>query len=201
MANSTLMCRHCKKRKPREEALKINGGNYCDLDCATAYGRDKGLKAKQVEFKKTTAKMKRKLNDSDLKVRKAAARKACHDYIKARDKGQGCICCGEPLGELFHAGHFYTDGNHPMLRYHEDNIHGQRVDCNYFKGGDSGQYRPRLIEKIGADRVAWLDENKSKPIKRTAQDYKEIERHYKDKLKQLKGRVNERSNSKSRNAT
>lgn len=190
MANTKRKCAHCKEYfLVGGDGIKTPAGYFCSFDHAAAYAKEKTLKTKQVEFRKETAKMKRNLNDSDLKVRKNAARKACHDYIKERDRGQGCICCGKPLGEVFHAGHNYTSSQHPFIRYHEDNIHGQRVDCNYFKGGDSGQYRENLIAKIGLERVEWLDENKSKPIKRTAEDYKEIEAYYKDKLKKLKGEL------------
>lgn len=187
MANSKLKCRQCGERFDRVGMLQINGGNFCSFDHAAEYGRAKALKTRQAEFRKKTATMKREHNESDLKVRKNAARKACHDYIKARDLGKPCICCSESLGDVFHAGHWHPSNMNPFIRYHEDNIHGQRVDCNYFKGGDSGSYAKNLIEKIGQERFDWLEENKSKPIKRTAEDYKEIEQYYKNKLKQLTG--------------
>ena len=42
-----------------------------------------------------------------------------------------------------------------------------------------------MIKKIGLEKVERLNSLKGGTMKRTAQDYKEIELHYKDKLKQL----------------
>ena len=55
-----------------------------------------------------------------------------------------------------------------------------------FKGGDSGNYKENLIAKIGTDRVNRLLGLKGGAVKRTADDYREIESEYKDKLKELK---------------
>ena len=116
---------------------------------------------------------------------KAAAKKACHDYIKARDLGSSCICCHRPLGNNYDSGHFLESGNNPKIRYHEDNIHSQSVYCNRYKGGDSGDYELNLRAKIGNARVDWLKTQKGGTVKRTPSDYKEIELHYKNKIKLL----------------
>lgn len=137
------------------------------------------------EKKKAHAKQKRDFYESDIKTRKTAAKAACHAFIKARDKGDGCICCGRPLGNNYDSGHFLESGNNSFLRYHEDNIHSQSVYCNRYKGGDSGDYERNLRKKIGDDRVDYLLANKGGTVKRTADDYKEIENYYKAKLKEL----------------
>lgn len=141
-------------------------------------GRDK---IDKLERKEITQKKK-----NNLKTRKDAAKKACHDYIRARDSGNGCICCGEPLGSNFHAGHFLESGNNPQVRYDEDNIHGQRLDCNFFRGGDSGDYKENLINKIGIVKVNQLLNLKGGTMKRSPDDFKAIEQYYKGKLKDLR---------------
>ena len=182
MANSKRRCRNCKKYSLATEGKLINGGFYCDVNCASEYGfknRDKGAKIKHRERKKD-------LRINDIKIRKTAAKKACHDYIRERDKNKPCICCGEPLGDNFHAGHWLESGNNPQIRYDENNIHGQRIYCNTYKGGDSGNYKERLIEKIGLEAVNELLSKKGGAMKRTAQDYLDIERYYKEKLSEIK---------------
>ena len=87
--------------------------------------------------------------------------------------------------DLFHAGHFLESGSNPKIRYDEDNIHGQRIYCNTYKGGDSGQYKENLIKMIGSDRVKRLINLKGGTVKRTANDYREIESYFKNKLKEL----------------
>ena len=121
---------------------------------------------------------------NDLKTRKQAAKKACHDYIRTRDKGLPCICCNRPLTSI-NAGHYLESGNNPQIRYNEDNIHNQSIYCNQYQGGNSDDYRGNLIKKIGLERVERLESMKGGTVKRTAEDYLEIERHYKIKLKTL----------------
>lgn len=183
-------CKYCGFRDYR--MIKINAGSFCNMGHAIKWSvkkaaKDKLRKVKKAEsvVKKAHAKQKREFYDNDLKTRKNAAKTACHLYIRTRDKNDSCICCGRPLGKNYDAGHWLESGNNSFLRYHEDNIHAQSVYCNQYKGGDSDDYEGRLRIKIGNDKVDWLKANKGGTVKRTADDYKEIELHYKDKLKQL----------------
>ena len=49
-----------------------------------------------------------------------------HKYIRNRDAGQPCISCDSFT--TLQAGHFYSAGNNPSVRFNEDNVHGQ---CKY----------------------------------------------------------------------
>lgn len=173
------ICRECKFTFEPRTSLQT----CCNPVCALIYVKKK----KAAKVKKQNAEQKREFRDNDIKLRKASAKKACHAYIRARDKDQPCICCERPLGKNFDAGHFYESGNNPLLRYHEDNIHAQAVYCNQHQGGNSDDYPGRLLDKIGQERFDYLKANKGGTIKRTCQDYKEIEITYKKKLKELIG--------------
>jgi hypothetical protein len=162
---------------------RVSKKRYASIECITRHNRAKEAAKYEKVIKDRNNKFTRNYQLSDLKIRKAAAKKACHEYIRTRDKDKPCICCGKPLGEEYHAGHFLESGNNPQVRYDEDNIHGQRIDCNYFKGGDSGDYKENLIVRIGADKVNAIISKKSGTIKRTAQDYLVIENYFKGKLK------------------
>tara|TARA_R110000822_G_scaffold306272_1_gene432421 strand:+ start:266 stop:802 length:537 start_codon:yes stop_codon:yes gene_type:complete len=168
--------------------ISLPVGNFCDYDCAVAYSKDRTA-AKMARVKKLTKKednlRKKKFRLSDLKTRKAAAKTACHSYIKARDLGNLCICCNRPLGKNYDSGHFLESGNNPKIRFDEDNIHSQSVYCNRHKGGDSDDYRGNLVKKIGLERVERLESMKGGTVKRTPQDYQAIEDCYKAKIKQL----------------
>lgn len=192
MGHRRRKCTGCKERYDKDIMVKLNPGWFCSVDCATEtalkkkrLADGKAIAKKEREKGKADAAYKRKFYDSDAKTRRRAARLACHAYIRERDKGQPCICCGSPLHEGFHAGHYLEAGNNPRVRYDERNINGQNIDCNYFKGGDSGQYRRNLIAKISEDQVLEVESLKGGTLKRTAQDYKAIEVYYKDKLKAL----------------
>jgi len=191
---SKLKCRGCGDRFQRDSMLQLAGSNYHSFDCAAAYATEKQqkarerqlLKAKQAD-KKKHAKRKREFYENDVKTRATAARTACHAYINFRDRGSHCICCGREITGNPHAGHFLESGNNPIIRYNEDNIHSQSSYCNMYQGGNSDDYEGRLRLKIGDKRVDYLLANKGGTMKRTAQDYKEIEDYYKGKLKALQG--------------
>ena len=171
-------CRICKTKYDKSSISQV----ACSVECAIKfidYAKEKKQKKKNQLFK---AEFRKK----DVRVRESAAQKACHDYIRERDKGGLCVCCDAPLGELYHAGHFYESGRNSAIRYDADNIHGQTIHCNKFRGGDSGGYRLKLIKKIGVDRVERLDGlSGPTPIKRNGADYKKIEKKYKELLKSL----------------
>jgi len=167
--------------------IKVPLGYFCDYDHAILLANNRVRYDVERRNKRKHAEAKRAFYSKDVKTRKQGAKKACHKFIRERDKKLGCCCCGRPLGKNYDAGHFIESGNAPFLRYHEDNIHAQSVHCNQYKGGDSGDYESRLRLKIGDKRVDWLKDNKhTKQEKRTAEDYRKIEDYYKEKLKMLK---------------
>lgn len=185
MANKKRKCRYCKDYHIADDMIIIHGAAYCSMDHVAKYAQENRLKGQKILEKEDKEKRIKAKKDS-LKTRKEAAKKACHEYIRERDKFDLCICCNQPLGENYHAGHYLESGNNPQIRYDEDNIHAQKLSCNFFKGGDSGFYRVNLIKKIGTERVEKLESMTGGTVKRTADDYREIERYYKDKLKKLK---------------
>ena len=191
MPVAKLKCKYCKEYAPREQLIITPSGKFCNDDCMMTWIKEEQEKRRLKAIQKAYSTGGRKKGKSkkdcenDLRTRRKAAKQACHAYVRARDSGSACICCGRKLGDKFDAGHYLESGNNPRIRYDEDNIHGQSVYCNQYQGGNSDDYRGRLIEKIGLDRVERLESMKGGTVKRTAQDYKEIEIYYKQKLKLL----------------
>ncbi len=178
--NSKKRCRNCKSYKITEDMININGAYFCNINGATTYAfknKEKGKKIKHIAQKKS-------YQLSDLKIRKAAAKKACHDYIRERDINNGCITCDRPLTSKFDAGHFMK-GTNSYTKFMEKNIHGQCVNCNQYNGGREREYEHVLIAKYGKFTVLALKKLRTKKIKRTANDYLVIEKHFKQKLKML----------------
>ena len=188
MQQKTAKCKQCKTKHADIAKMVTTPsalGKFCDYDCLADWVRDNPVKIKQ-EYSKLARAEKIQFNANDIRVRKKAAKTACHLYIRTRDKNRGCISCGVNLaGTKYDAGHLIESGNYPFIRYHEDNIFGQCVHCNQHKGGNEVEAKKGAIERIGEQRVNWLYDNKNKLIKRNIEDYREIERYYKDKLKQL----------------
>lgn len=113
------------------------------------------------------------------------AQTAVNAWIRARDEGLPCISCQRHHQGQYHAGHFRSVGACPELRFEPDNIHKQCSPCNNHLSGNIVAYRPRLIDKIGLERVEWI-EGKHDAKKYTIDDLKEIAKIYKAKLKHLK---------------
>jgi hypothetical protein len=75
-------------------------------------------------------------------------------------------------------------GHSSLLRFHEDNCHKQSSFDNNHKSGNLVEYRVRLIEKIGLERVEWL-EGPHKPMKYTIDELKDLTKHYRKLNKEL----------------
>ena len=86
---------------------------------------------------------------------KAIAVKHFHLFIRNRDKGQPCISCGQY--KTLQAGHYFSAGLHPALKFEEDNVNGQCIQCNYFNHGNEAMYAIGFRKKLGAERFEKLN--------------------------------------------
>jgi hypothetical protein len=118
------------------------------------------------------------------------AQAAFNAYVRERDKGKTCICCGKPLaldavGGGFDCGHYRSTGSAPHLRFHEDNAHGQRKYCNRYGAGRAVDYRIGLIARIGLARVEALESDNT-PRKYTREELMQMAKDYRKKARELK---------------
>lgn len=119
----------------------------------------------------------------------AEAQRETNRYIRLRDKGLPCICCGrlpkadDLGGGAFDAGHFRSRGAASHLRFDERNIHAQLKHCNRYSF-DVAAYRRGLIERIGLAEVESLESDNA-PRKWTIPELQEIKRIYKARADQL----------------
>lgn len=142
---------------------------------------------------------------ADYKARKEAiktrsdyikeAQVAFNSYIRGRDAGKPCICCGLPLGEGaigggFDCGHYRSVGSAPHLRFDPRNAHGQRKQCNRYGAGRAVDYRVGLIARIGLVAVESVEADQT-AAKWSIDELKAIKAHYRTKLKELKIRGNQ----------
>lgn len=109
--------------------------------------------------------------------------KFVNSYVRKRDHGGPCISCGKPLKGKFDAGHFYSVGSYPNLRYHEDNIWGQCVRCNRDLHGNLLEYRKNLEIRIGTERMEQLELKRNLELKLSIPEIKELIEVYKKKIK------------------
>lgn len=111
---------------------------------------------------------------------------AFNAWIRARDAGQPCISCGTTADVQYCAGHYRTTGSCPELRFEPLNVHLQcNKNCNLSKSGNILGYRPRLLEKIGAEMLAWI-EGPHEAKKYTIEQLKAMTAEYRAKTRELK---------------
>jgi hypothetical protein len=171
-------CRHCKEPfTPIRSTLE----KYCSKsECLHVFVEE----AKSKAWAKTKKEKKAELMTVQDWIK--IAQTAFNAYIRERDKDKGCISCGKPLVGKFDAGHFMNANNHYAVRFDEDNVHGQCVECNQWKHGNLLNYRDGLIERIGRERMYALSNYMKETRKFTIDELKEITATYKKKLKELK---------------
>lgn len=184
-------CPHCKGKM--EQGVRIHP------ECIDAYAEAEEAKTKRKAEKQARAAAKveraetrrRKEQDKDIPDLIKEADKAFCAYIRERDRqaGHSCISSGQPLnwsaGNQVDAGHYRSKGAASHLRYHEDNCHAQSKRENRFRAGNAVEYRIKLIQRIGLERVEAL-ESSNKPNKWTREELIAIRDHYKEKLKEMK---------------
>ncbi|WP_338513420.1 recombination protein NinG [Pseudomonas poae] len=138
----------------------------------------------------------------DIKVRKEKlksradhlreAQAAVNEYVRLRDAHLPCISCDSTpndddlmTGSRWDAGHYRSVGACPELRFEPLNIHRQCVKCNRNLSGNAVEYRIRLVQRIGAEKVAWL-EGLHAPCKYTVEEIKAIKAKYRAMTRELK---------------
>lgn len=152
----------------------------CGYECAKVHA-DK-LKANK-------AKQERKILKEKLKTHKdylQELQKIFNTYIRERDKFRGCVSCGKSLTEKFDAGHFYSVGKYPNLRFNVHNVHGQCVECNQHRHGNINEYSLRLGERIGNDNLLKLNDSRNTVTKLSIPEIEVLKIKYRELTKILK---------------
>jgi hypothetical protein len=172
---------------------KVSFQSWCSPDCAVVIARDK-----QEKKRKSLASIERR----EIKVRKEKlksradhlreAQAAVNEFVRLRDAHLPCISCDSMpndsdliTGSRWDAGHYRSVGACPELRFEPLNIHRQCVKCNRNLSGNAVEYRIRLVQRIGAEVVAWL-EGPHESRKYTVEEIKTIKAEYRAKTRELK---------------
>jgi predicted nucleic acid-binding Zn ribbon protein len=134
---------------------------------------------------------KEKLKSRADHMREAQA--AVNEFVRLRDAHLPCISCDSMpsdhdliTGSRWDAGHYRSVGACPELRFEPLNIHRQCVKCNRNLSGNAVEYRIRLVRRIGADKVDWL-EGPHSARKYTVDEIKTIKAEYRALTRELKG--------------
>lgn len=159
------MARRCRVCESKFEPTRPMQPTCSDMKCMVAYATDAALRSRTKREKKAAHEQKaqrkrdkeRLLALRPLSYFAGLAQKAFNEWIRWRDRDEPCISCGRHHKGAHDAGHYRTVGSNPALRFNEDNCHKQCVPCNRDKHGNAVEYRLRLLDKIGPERLAVLE--------------------------------------------
>lgn len=215
-------CKQCKEFEYAEKGVKVPAGFFCSMDHLLLFvqdKRDKDRERQKRKAKQSQAK-KDKADRAHLRARKEAIKPASkflseaqaifNKYIRIRDLEDPCISCGKPrqqieneqgwkVGGCWDAGHFKTRGAKGQLRFILFNVHKQCKSCNGGGGRFSAkaatvdkQYRENLINKIGIEKVEWLENNNDLDLVKSDIEYlkrvkKIFSKKYRLYLKKFRG--------------
>lgn len=119
-----------------------------------------------------------------------SVRDVCHAYIRERDKWKPCISCGCEWKDDFDAGHFYSAAKFSNLKFDEDNLGGQCVQCNRYNYGNIENYRIGLINRYGKEFVDKIDQKAAmydpSKFKWDRDELISLRTYYRKKIKELK---------------
>lgn len=188
-------CRYCKQKFESKNSLD----RFCSPEHAFAYlATPEGVE----KHKKVKAKIQREKRNARKQAIKTRSdwikdlQTVFNEFIRLRDHDQPCISCdasNETLKEKWRggkwdAGHYCSIGSAPELRFTEDNVHKQCKKCNRQLSGNSVEYRKRLKERIGEERLEKL-EGPHPPLKPSIDEIKAMLKDYRARVRKLKTQI------------
>lgn len=176
-------CKACQEMfTPVRDFQSVCGAIACAL-AVVSDNREKARKAISELGRQELRAARERIKPKGDYMREAQA--AFNAWIRERDRLLPCISCGRHHHGKYDAGHYRTVGSNPALRFEPLNCHKQCVPCNQHKSGNIVEYRLNLVQRIGAEVVAWL-EGPHEPKKYTIEDLQQIKAKYRAMTRELK---------------
>lgn len=163
------ICPICSTEYTPRSSLQKVCHNY---KCAIAFNKQRDAEIAERESRK-----QERIQRDDLKKRREKlkgvsewqkeAQTAFNLYIRMRDLNKVCVSCGGELvgssnyltGSAVDASHYRSRGAAAHLKFNVFNVHSACTRCNRQLSGNAVEYRIRLIERIGLERVECLESN------------------------------------------
>ena len=168
-------CVQCKEKFTPQNNTQV----VCSVFCSIEFMKSK--KANDWQKEKKVLKEKLMTKSDYLNI----CQKVFNTYIRTRDKQKNCVSCDKKLVGKYDAGHFFSVGAYPNLRFNENNVFGQCVHCNRDKHGNVKEYDLRLQNILSKEDYNQLLNDRNKPALLGIEDVKELIAIYRVKTKEL----------------
>tara|TARA_R110000787_G_scaffold113207_1_gene222372 strand:+ start:53 stop:637 length:585 start_codon:yes stop_codon:yes gene_type:complete len=163
----TVAKKKCKchgEYQPSASLIKTAKGLFCSYPDIVGWSKKKIKKQEDKVFNKETKRLKESIKKrTGPKGFYSNLATALHYYVKhVLRKGESCYTCGlqqcfEDSGQAFHVGHYIPQKSVDPRRFMLINLRIQCYKCNAQNSGMRAEYKQRLIEEIGIDKVEWLE--------------------------------------------
>lgn len=174
----TRKCKYCKSVFTPINSLQKN---CFEPLCVSDWINE--VKEKNWKRKKAKLKMDLMTKNDYIKILQQLVNK----YVRLRD-GAFCISCNKPIKGKTDAGHLFSCGNYPSVRFDLRNINSQCITCNQFNGGRIHEYRENLIKKIGISEFEDLERKAHENRQYSIPELKDMIKYFKVKCKELENK-------------
>lgn len=178
---STKKCKWCKEQADKEFGIQTPAGFFCSYAHVIEYTNDKQRKQREKAQKRVKVERKRgrTVKAKELRTRSDWYNRLgtlVNQYVRWRDRDEPCCTCGTTNPNIkYDAGHFHTKKARPDIRFELTNIHKQcSMRCNVHGSGMRNEYEKFIIEKYGAEHLAWLELEK-RPLFDVFPNWQDIE--------------------------
>jgi hypothetical protein len=176
------LCKVCKTKYTPTKPLQ----QVCDYKCSIEYSKIHLPKVKMTEANNKRKENKAKLKDlENLSYWKKILQAQVNLIVRLIDKGCNCISSGRPYREDDQAGHMYSVGSTPALRYNLLNLWSQSIRDNMHNSGNLLNYREMLVK---LNIIDLIEEQRLKypTLKITKEEIKEAFQNAKSVILELK---------------
>lgn len=173
-------CKHCEAWFLPPKNLMPFCSNMCEMIFKE--------REPKVERQKIARKEKQAFNNQDVKKLTGIAKKLAQHCARLRDFYEPCVSCRKTTAVQWDGGHYMGADSYSKVRLNLWNIHKQCSHCNDYNSSNAANYRKHLIEKIGLEKVEWLEDQKG--LHRYSAEYlNKYIRIFRKKLRIMKKRV------------
>ena len=179
-------CKVCDKIfTPNNSIQKV-----CSVNCAIEFAKKETIRNFRTVEKQEQRNWKEKKKELKEKIKtisdyKNELQKDINKIVRLLDKGHECISSGRYISANGQAGHCFSRGAFPSIRFNLHNIWLQSVHDNLHLSGNLNGFRTRLIEKFGHGYFDYLESLKGISINLTKEEIVECRAICKEIIKEL----------------
>jgi uncharacterized protein YkuJ len=141
-------CKVCKEPfTPKRSTLE----NTCSVICAIEYGKSKPIKLENKEQKEATKAMRIDVKSNEYRKELQRNINILSRMIDKKFGFDTCIDCGKPFGNQIDAAHYHDMSTNRGIRFHLDNLHSSRSNCNQYSSSHKVGYTEGLKMRYGQE--------------------------------------------------